>query len=57
MRNKAFLAMRKHLVEKAKEKRIPLVGHFELTGRCNPAVCEIIPKLVAAGIKKIKEND
>ena len=35
MRSRAYEQMRKRLVNAAKAKRIPILGHFELTARCN----------------------
>ena len=35
MQNPAYKELRKRLVENAKKKKCPILGHFELTARCN----------------------
>lgn len=35
MRSKAYNLMREKLVQAAKARKVPLLGHFELTARCN----------------------
>lgn len=35
MRSPAFKEMQKRLIRAAKDKKFPLMGHFELTARCN----------------------
>lgn len=35
MRNKAYMEMRERLVNAAKAQKKPVLGHFELTARCN----------------------
>ena len=35
MRSAAYVQMRKRLVDLAKSKKQPILGHFELTARCN----------------------
>jgi MoaA/NifB/PqqE/SkfB family radical SAM enzyme len=35
MRSNAYNLMREKLVKVAKERKVPLLGHFELTARCN----------------------
>ena len=35
MRSKAYQQLREHLTNTAKERKTPILGHFELTSRCN----------------------
>lgn len=35
MRSHAFMRIKKQLAESAKVRKVPLLGHFELTARCN----------------------
>ena len=35
MRSKAYLKMRERLVSAARREKKPIIGHFELTARCN----------------------